>query len=407
MNIWLINHYAVPPKYYPLARTTNFAKYLMRMGHTVTIFAASSVHNSDLNLITDDSLYREDTVDGIRYVYVRCRSYRGNGKQRIINMFEFSRRLPQVVKHYDRPDAVLASSATPPACMAGLRIAKKYGARAVAEISDLWPLSFVDYGMISAKNPALIPMYAYEKRMYQYADAVIFTMEGAYDYIVEKGWDKDIPKEKVHYINNGVDLELFRYNREHYQIEDEDLNNPDIFKVVYTGSIRKVNNLGLLLDAAKEVKDPKVKFLVWGDGDELSALRQRVIDEDIQNVVFKGRVEKKYVPHIVSESSLNIAHNTPSLLFRFGISFNKIFDYMAAEKPILSDFPCPYNPAEMCGAGRAVEKATAKNIAAEIEYMTNLPVEKYNEYCNNAALAAVKYSFEELTKQLLTVIGGE
>lgn len=53
MNIWLINHYAVPPKYYPLARPTLFAKNLMAKGHTVTVFAASSVHNSDVNLITD------------------------------------------------------------------------------------------------------------------------------------------------------------------------------------------------------------------------------------------------------------------------------------------------------------------------------------------------------------------
>ena len=59
MNIWLINHYAVPPKYYPLARPTNFAKHLMRMGHQVTIFAASTLHNSDLNLIRDHKPYRE------------------------------------------------------------------------------------------------------------------------------------------------------------------------------------------------------------------------------------------------------------------------------------------------------------------------------------------------------------
>lgn len=47
MRIWLINHYAVPPQYYPLARQNYFAKNLMRLGHEVTIFAASTVHNSD------------------------------------------------------------------------------------------------------------------------------------------------------------------------------------------------------------------------------------------------------------------------------------------------------------------------------------------------------------------------
>ena len=79
-------------------------------------------------------------------------------------------------------------------------------------------------------------------------------------------------------------------------MEDPDLDDPDTFKVVYTGSIRQVNGLGLLLDAAKEVRGPRVRFLIWGDGDERPALEQRVKDENIGNVVFKGRVEKSSCP---------------------------------------------------------------------------------------------------------------
>jgi len=77
MNIWLINHYAVPTEYYPLARPATFAKYLMRAGHEVTIFAASTVHNSrnggkaNINLIKGDFLYKEDYVDGIHYIYIK------------------------------------------------------------------------------------------------------------------------------------------------------------------------------------------------------------------------------------------------------------------------------------------------------------------------------------------------
>lgn len=404
MNIWLINHYAVPPVYYPLARTTNFAKYLMRMGHNVVIFAASSVHNSSINLITDDALYRQEIVDGIAYVYVRCSSYYNNGKQRIINMFEFPRRLKKICKYFDKPDAIVASSATPPACMAGLKIAKKYGARAVAEISDLWPESFVDYGLISRKNPFLRFMYGYEKQMYQEADELIFTAEGGYDYICERGWQKSIPREKVHYINNGVDREIFDFNQAHYQINDKDLKDEKIFKVVYTGSIRKVNNLGLLLNVAKEISDPKIKFLIWGDGDELPALQKRVIDERIDNVLFKGRVEKKYVPYITSCADLNIAHNNSVPLFRFGISFNKIFDYMAAGKPILSDFPCKYNPAVQVKAGIDISEPTATNIAKAIEYFVTLDTEEYQRFCANARKGADVFDFQNLTKKLVDVI---
>ncbi|MFR1759964.1 MAG: glycosyltransferase WbuB, partial [Christensenellaceae bacterium] len=121
MNIWLINHYAVPPQYYPLARQTYFAKYLMEMGHSVTIFAASTVHNSNQNLITDGAPYREETVNGVHYVYIRCRDYTGNGVSRIYNMMEFAWKLPGVCKRFPRPDAIVATSMPPVSCAAGIR----------------------------------------------------------------------------------------------------------------------------------------------------------------------------------------------------------------------------------------------------------------------------------------------
>ena len=53
----------------------------------------------------------------------------------------------------------------------------------------------------------------------------------------------DIPLSKIFYINNGVDLEEFEYDRQNYQVNDEDLENNEIFKIVYAGSIRDVNNV--------------------------------------------------------------------------------------------------------------------------------------------------------------------
>lgn len=405
MNIWLINHYAVPPQYYPLARQTNFAKYFMRMGHTVTIFAASTVHNSDKNLISDHQKWRDDYVDGVHYVYIRCRGYEGNGASRIVNMCEFAWKMPGVCKHYDKPDVIVATSMPPMSCAVGIHLARKYKAKGIAEIADLWPESLVAYGIAGPKNPAVLFLRRLEKWIYKKSDAIVFTMEGAYDYIIEQGWEKDVPRSKVHFINNGVDLEVFDYNKEHYQIEDPDLENPDMFKVVYTGSIRKVNHLGSLLDAAKQVKNPKVKFLIWGDGDERATLQQRVSDEKIRNVVFKGRVEKKYVPYIVSCADLNIAHNANSPIFRYGISFNKVFDYFAAGRPILCDFISSYNPVIMSNAGVSIEDISAKSIAKTIEWFAKLVLEEYTAYCRNALSAAETYSFERLTKELLDIIG--
>lgn len=404
MRIWLINHYAVPPQYYPLARQNYFARYLMQKGHEVTIFAASTVHNSDLNLIEDDTPYREDVVDGVHYVLIRCKGYHGNGASRILNMQEFARKLPGVCDQYPRPDAIVATSMPPMSCAAGIKLARKYGCRGIAEIADLWPESLIAYGIAGAHNPAVLWLRRVEKWIYTRSDAVVFTMEGAYDYIREQRWEKVVPRSKVHYINNGVDLEQFNYNKDNFRVDDPDLEDPDTFKVVYTGSIRQVNNLGLLLDAAREVKDPRVRFLVWGDGDERPALEKRVQDEKIGNVVFKGRVEKKFVPSIVSRADVNIAHNTPSPLFRFGISFNKMFDYLAAGKPVLSDFPCPYNPAADHGAGLDVQQPDAVSIARAVEKMAAMPPQEREAMARNALRTAQEYDFRKLTDKLLDVI---
>lgn len=404
MNIWLINHYAVPPMYYPLARQTNFAKYLMRMGHEVKIFAASTVHNSNKNLIEDNTPYREETVDGVSYVYIKCLDYQDNGLKRIYNMCQFAWKLPGVCRHFSKPDAIVATSMPPTSCAMGIHLARKYGCKGVAEIADLWPESIIAYDIAGPHNPAVIALRWLEKWIYQKADAVVFTMEGGYDYIREQHWEKAVPESKVFAINNGVDLEVFRENAQRYQIENEDLEDPDTFKVVYTGSIRKVNNLGLLLDAAKKVTNPKIRFLIWGGGDELESLRKRVEEEKITNVKFQGKVEKKYVPSIVCKADLNIAHNNPTPLFRFGISFNKLFDYLAAGKPVLSDFPCKYNPAVQYGAGMEVAEPTAENIARAIENCAQLSPEEYAQYVEKAKIAANDYDFANLTKKLLAVI---
>ena len=406
MRIWLINHYAVPPQYYPLARQNYFAKNLMRLGHEVTIFAASTVHNSDKNLIEDDTPYREDVVDGVHYVLIRCKGYHGNGASRILNMLEFARKLPGVCDKYPRPDAIVATSMPPMSCAAGIKLARKYGCRGIAEIADLWPESLIAYGIAGPRNPAVLWLRRLEKWIYTKADAVVFTAEGAYDYIKEQHWEKEVPQSKVFYINNGVDLELFDYNKEHFRVEDKDLDDPDIFKVIYTGSIRQVNNLGLLLDAAKAVKDPRVRFLIWGDGDERPMLEQRVKDENIGNVVFKGRVEKKFVPSIVSRADVNYIDPFSDSVSKYGISSNKLFEYFAAGKPILVQARERYNPVKTYHAGICLQSLTATDLAAQIDAFAQMDEAGYQGYCVGASAAAKEFDFKKLTDTLMNVIEG-
>lgn len=404
MNIWLINHYAVPPKYFPLARQTYFAKYLMQRGHQVTIFAASTVHNSDKNLITNGVRYRKEVVDGVSYVYIKCRGYKGNGLSRVYNMMEFAWKLSGVCKKFSKPDAIVATSMPPMSCAAGIRIARHYRCVGVAEIADLWPESIVAYGVAGKNNPGVLLLRRLEKWIYKKSDAVVFTMEGAYDYIIDQGWEKEIPSSKVYFINNGVDLKEFDYNKEHFQVEDADLNDHETFKIVYAGSIRKANNLGLLLDVAKVVDNPRVRFLIWGNGDELPALRQRLKDENINNVLFKGRVDKKYVPFITSHANLTILNYEMHDIWKYGGSQNKLFEYFAGGTPVLTNLVMGRDLIDRYQCGFHIDYSDINQAAKRISEIAATNRDDYDRLCQNARHAAEDYDFPKLTQKLIDLI---
>lgn len=77
-----------------------------------------------------------------------------------------------------------------------------------------------------------------------------------------------IDLNKLHYINNGIDLSEFNVNMQRYKIEDFDLANDKTFNIIYLGSIRLANNLKLLIDSAKILQNNSVQVLIYGDGED-------------------------------------------------------------------------------------------------------------------------------------------
>ena len=413
MKIWLINQYNMPPEYGHLNRHFNFGKYLKRMGHEPTVFVGSFLHNTKIQMIEDDSTIRKYENADYPYYFIKTCDYSSSKLKRIFAMYEFYKNLLKAVKSFDKPDAILGSSAHPLAAVASIKLAKRFGCQSIVEVRDLWPESFVAYGIVSRKNPLLRLLYAGEKWIYKNADKLVFTMEGGKDYIIEQGWDSDqggsIEINKVHHINNGVDLEVFNYNKENYQFEDEDLENSTTFKVIYAGSIRLVNNVKSIVDAAFEIKKlgvENIKFIIYGDGSDRASLEQYCNDNRIDNVVFKGFVEKKYIPYILSKSDLNIIHFEQNKIKKYGASLNKMFEYFASGKPTLSDCEFGYDLINKYKCGFVIDNADAKRMAKEIIRINELDVAQYNVLCANASSAAEDYDFINLSNNLVEILGG-
>lgn len=405
MNIWLFNHYAVPPSLYPLARPFHFASYLQKKGHRVTIFAASSVHLSDENLITDGRPMKAQKIDGIRYVFLKARNYEGNGVQRILNFFDYTIRLFTQTGKFNKPDVIMATSVHPLTCVAGILLARKYRCRCVVEIADLWPLTLVEYGAIGEKSLVTRLLYGLEHWIYKKADAVLFTMRGGKQYIVDQGWADDVSLDKIFYINNGVDLKKYNQQKENEKYLDKDLDRPDTFKVLYTGSMGKANAMYDILNAAELLKDRvDIQFILFGGGYLEEELRKFCEQRELKNVLFKGKVDKKYIPNILSKGNLNIMTGISDRVSGYGLSMNKMFDYMASGKPTISNIRTQFDILEENHCGITIEAGSAKELADEIVTFYEMDAPVYKEYCKNAETAVKQYDFKYLTDELEKIL---
>lgn len=407
MKIWYIHNYTMLPEHGALNRGFYVGKYLKKIGHEPVVFVGSHPHNTNLQLIEGKEKYKVYQEEPFPWVLIKLRNYEGSKKSRVISMIEFYQNMKYAAKHFEKPDAIIGSSAHPLAALLAIKLAKKYGCKDIMEVRDFWPESIVTYGVLSRKNIVIKLLYKFERYLYKHADEIIFTMENAWQYFEEQGLNQIISREKVHYVNNGIDMEEYKRNLEKSPYYDDDLALSESFKVVYTGSIRKVNNVGLLLDAAKLIKNSKVRVLIWGGGDEVEMLKQRCINEAITNVVLKGVVEKKYIASITSQADLNIMHGSQSPVLKYGLSANKLFDYAAAGKPILTDFLTGMNPADTFGAGITVDGSTPEKIAAAIDSISEMPINIYNRYCVKALEMAEAYSYENLAQKIISIIDGK
>lgn len=408
-RIWIFSQDAMTLKRGTLTRHYTFAQKLIEIGYDVTIFAASFVHNTNMNEIENHSLFYEKNEDGVPFVYVRTASFHKNNVARVRNMLDYYFHLKRTVKHFPKPDVIYASSPQFLTMLAGVQIANRLKVPCITEVRDLWPESLVEYGGMSRKNLAIRCMYRLERYCYIHSDSIIFTMEGMYDYVAEQGWGNRIPKSKCAYINNGVNLEQYRSNALDYEFPDAQLNDPDTFKVIYCGSIRTANHVGALVECADVLKSKglarKIQFLIFGDGTERRRLEEEAVKRGLDNICFKGFIEKKYIPYILSKGDLNVLNYKVAGTQKYGNSSNKLFEYLASGHPVLANIEegnYPIISKYQCGIVLRDKSVTAYADAVESFAMMN--AEEYDRYCENALKTVQMFDFDVLTKKLVDVI---
>lgn len=412
-KIWIFHHYATPPTMNGFIRPFNFGVNLNEAGYNFTVFAASYLHFSDQNLIYNDDLYISNNDTKIPFVFVKTPSSSGNALKRVINMLSYYKNLFKVtkllIKKGEKPDLIIASSPHPLAMIAGIKIAKINRIPCICEVRDFWPEVFFMGGKLREDSIIGKILVEGEHWIYKKADAIIFLKEGDFTYILDKKWDiaqgGDVDLNKCYYINNGVNIREFNALKKDNVLEDTDLDS-NKFNVIYAGAIRPLNNVGNILDAAKLlINNENIRFLIYGEGNLLDNLKRRIVDEKITNVKMKGYIDKKYIPYVLSKSSVNILNYSQKRYnWSRGNSSNKLFEYMASGKPIISTVKMGYSPIEKYNCGLSLEKDTPQDLANGVNKFYNMSEEEYNLISKNAISAARDFDYKKLSNKLIYVM---
>lgn len=335
MNIWIFNHYAVTPNSTGGTRHIDMARQLTKLGYNVTVFSCSFNHftkKEEHFTRFEKEFYKIECIDGVRFVWIRSNSYSKNDFRRISNMLLYSFRAYRAQKKIDEaPNVVIGSLVHPLAAVLGYYVAKKRSCIFYFEERDLWPQTLIDIGNFSPNNPLIKALRFVEEFLIRRSKRVIVLFQKAVDYIESKGFSRD----KVVYLPNGVDLENrqeIKISEFHKQVFDS-LDGKLI--AIYTGTHGLANQMHLLLEVAQLLKEENVHFVFIGDGPLKGDLIKQAEDKELSNICFLDPVPKIEVPGILERAHVGLIALNNSPLYKWGISLNKMFDYLASKLPVL------------------------------------------------------------------------
>jgi glycosyltransferase involved in cell wall biosynthesis len=243
----------------------------------------------------------------------------------------------------------------------------------------------------------------FEKFAYKKADKVISVLPLAWKHMEKQGMDRN----KFVYIPNGIDPEDYNIN-EPLPKEIEEKIPKDKFIVAYTGTIGKANALEYLIDSAYKLKDYKdIVFLIVGKGMEENNLKNKAKALGLNNVIFLPPVKKTQVQSVLKFIDVCYIGLRNEKIFEFGVSPNKLFDYMYTGKPILYAINSGNRPVEEANCGISVDAENPDAFANGILKLYNLSQEERSKLGENGKNYVLKYhTYKSIADKFEEIING-
>src|ERR1044072_531798 len=363
MNILLIHQYFLEEDDSGGSRWNEITRSWTDAGHQVSVLAGMIHANGAEKRPEYKGKYFKQRQQGKVNVW-RCHvseSYNRNFMGRLWGYFSFmiSSLWAGMFKTAGTYDVVIVTSPPLFVGFSGYLLSRFKRIPLVFEVRDLWPESAIDTGVL--KNGLIIKLaYWFEKFIYKKATLINVLTPAFYNTLRDK---KLVPETKLILIPNAADFSLSdpllssfdtaAFRREH------GLENR--FVITYVGAHGVANHLDQVLEAARQLEDTPVLFLLIGQGMEKPRLQKLAAEQGLQNVRFLDPVPKQEVFKYILAADMGASVLKKVDTFKT-VYYNKTFDYMACKKPILMAIDgVSRELVETAGAGTYVEP---ENIAA-------------------------------------------
>ncbi len=408
-TIWYCHHYAGSPSMGMSYRPYYLTKEFIQAGHNAYVISASYHHLLQKPKLQSKPVVM-DMVDEVSFITLKVRKYLGNGLPRLLNMLGyargFKRHFKKIEKITGKPDVIIVSSSHPFHFPTLKKIAKRYDAKIIFEVRDLWPLSLLELLKISKSHPMIKWLSRIERQAYQGSDAVVSLLKQSLPYMHSKGLDED----KFHVIPNGTSCELFRQAKPLSAATQKKVDNllaSGSFLLGYAGAIGKPNALEFLIQAMAilQAKNLPIHCVIIGDGNLKEALEQEVIRLELENVSFFPSIPKFEIPGFLRElDGFYLGWNKVEL-YQYGVSPNKLFDYMMAGRPVIESGGAPESIIEEVGCGFHCEAEDPQAIAQTILKLYDIPAEERVAMGKRGIHAVEKtYDYKILAQQYIELL---
>lgn len=405
-TICLINQYAGNPQIGMEYRPFHLGKEWIKSGHEVLIIASNYAHiRKGQFKLPWYKIYSKINVSGVDFLILRGIPYEGNGIFRALGIILFGIHAALAVLILRKFDAYIASS-THTLDFLPIAVAKyfKKPLKLVFEPHDLWPLTLTAGGHMSIGHPFVRLLQLGEDLLLKLTDIVVSMHPYNYLHLRKRG----LGNKPFYHIPNGIALS----EHEVYQTEsvakceissfvgDKDLT------IVYAGAISAANGLDQIINAMDlcAQNNLNVGLLVFGGGNAVDTYKNKL--ETSENIYFGGRIDREELASIYQLVDVGYCGFNASALYEYGISPNKLWEYMYYALPILLMVDSPNDPVTEAKAGITVTNYRSEDLFYAIKKFLALKRNnELNHIGQNGKIYVIKNNtYEILAQQFLEIL---